>query len=370
MADVMEVPFLDLRPRLVDIRETAHAALEDVLETGTLVLGPAVERFEAAFAAYCGTEYAAGVASGTDALALALAAAGVRAGDEVITPAFTCVPTAEAICSIGAVPVLVDVHPEDWTLDPEALPLALSARTRAIVPVHLYGRPADMRAITEFAQANGIVVIADAAQAHGATWAGTRGGALGDAAAFSFYPTKNLGCLGDGGMVVSDNPDLVAGVRVRREYGLRNGIAVVPGRNSRLDELQAAVLLRLLDHLESENSRRRTIALRYSAALAGAGPCMQRQVMTAGSAWHLYVLAVEDRGRFRRQLATRGVGSAVHYARAVHEHPVFANNVRRVGGLAVSTSLARRVVSLPLNPNLTEADVERVIDAASTALSL
>jgi dTDP-4-amino-4,6-dideoxygalactose transaminase len=365
---VTTVPFLDLSRRSARLAAAAHASLTAVLDSGSLILGPSVRQFEREFAAYCGAASAVGVASGTDALALALEALGVGPGDEVITVANTCVPTVAAIRSTGATTTLVDPHPTSWTMDADALDAAIGSRTRAIVPVHLYGLPADVPAIRRVADAHGLVVVEDAAQAHGAAWGGVRAGALGHAAAFSFYPTKNLGAFGDGGMVTTDDPAVAATVCERRVYGLRDGVAVSGGRNSRLDELQAAFLGFALRDLEADNGRRRSIAARYDEAFA-AGASLQLPVTApeARPSRHIYAVAVGDRDAFRASLARAGIETMIHYPHALHEHPGLADVTRTGGSLSVSSRLARQVVSLPLYPELADSEVDRIIDAVLIA---
>jgi dTDP-3-amino-3,4,6-trideoxy-alpha-D-glucose transaminase len=363
----VSVRFLDLSRAVAASRTELEGAVARVLNESRFVLGPQVEAFEEAFASWCGARHAVGVASGTDALALALRAAGVVPGDEVVTAANTCVPTVAAIEAAGARPVLADVDARTRTLDPERLADALTERTRAIVPVHLYGRCADMRRIRALAAERGLAVVEDAAQAHGAVLDGGRAGTLGDAAAFSFYPTKNLGALGDGGAVVTNDPDLAERVRMLRSYGERDRYdSIVSGSNSRLDTLQAAVLLARLPGLEAANERRHSIAARYTETLAGLPLELPEEPAGGVHAFHLYVVAVPDRERFRDRLAERGVETLVHYPRAVHEHPAY-RHLARPGELDVSERLARTVVSLPLYPELTDDEVDAVIDAVAAA---
>jgi dTDP-3-amino-3,4,6-trideoxy-alpha-D-glucose transaminase len=363
----VNVPFLDLSRAVAASRAELDGAVARVLDESRYVLGPQVEAFEQAFAAWCGAAYAVGVASGTDALALALRAVGVGPGDEVVTAANTCVPTVAAIEAAGGRPVLADVDGRTRTLDPERLVDACTERTRAIVPVHLYGRCADMGPIRALAAERRLAVVEDAAQAHGAALGGRRAGALGDAAAFSFYPTKNLGALGDGGAVVTDDPDLAERVRMLRSYGERERYdSVASGTNSRLDTLQAAVLLARLPGVEAANERRRAIAARYTEALAGLPLELPDEPVGGVHAFHLYVVSVADRERFRAGLAERGVETLVHYARAIHEHPAY-RGLARPGELDVSERLAREVVSLPLYPELTDDEAEAVVAAVRAA---
>lgn len=337
--------------------------LAEVLDGGRFVLGATVEAFEHAFAQACGASHAVGVASGTDALTLALQAVGVRAGDEVITVANTCVPTVAAIEQAGAVPVLVDADPLSHTLDPGELADATGERTRAIVPVHLYGRCAAMEPIAAFARERGLAVVGDAAQAHG-----TEAGRLGDAAAFSFYPTKNLGAFGDAGAVVTNDSDVAERVRLLRSYGERERYdSVLAGTNSRLDTVQAAVLLVKLARLETWNERRRALAARYRGGLSGLPLALPDDPADGMHAYHLFVVRVPERATFRAQLADAGVETLVHYPRAVHEHSAYTHLARH-GRLETSEQLAREVVSLPLYPELTDGEVDAVIDAVRSVL--
>jgi dTDP-4-amino-4,6-dideoxygalactose transaminase len=307
-----------------------------------------------------------GVASGTDALELALRAAGVGPGDEVVTAANTCVPTVAAIESAGATPVLADADSRTRTLDPESVARAIGARTRAIVPVHLYGRCADMTSIVGIAREHGLAVVEDAAQAHGAEHRGRRAGSLGDAAAFSFYPTKNLGALGDAGAVVTNDRNLAQRVRMLRSYGERERYrSVVAGRNSRLDTVQAAVLLARLPRLEASNERRRELAAHYRRELADLPLELPEEPADGVDVFHLYVVRVAERERVRAELARAGVDTLVHYDRAVHEHPAYAALRRE---LPVSEALAREVVSLPLYPELRDEEVAAVVEAARAVL--
>jgi dTDP-4-amino-4,6-dideoxygalactose transaminase len=327
--------------------------------------GAAVEEFERAWAEYCGAAHAVGVASGTDALELALRAGGVGPGDEVITAANTCVPTVAAIVSAGATPVLADVDPHTRTLDPDSVAAAIGPRTRALVPVHLYGRCADMDALGALAREHGLLVVEDAAQAHGAEVGGRRAGTLGDAAAFSFYPTKNLGALGDAGAVVTDDAALAERARMLRSYGEREQYrSELEGRNSRLDTLQAALLRAKLPHLDRWTARRRAIAAHYAEALAELPLALPDEPDGGVHAFHLYVVRTADRDGLRDALARAGVGTLVHYPRAVHEHPAYAPLRRE---LPVSEALAREVLSLPLYPELADGEVEAVTAAVLAA---
>ena len=359
------VPYLDLARAAAEGKEALEAALLACVRRGRYVLGDEVVAFELEWAAFCGAPHAVSCASGTDALTLALLGLGVGVGDEVLTVSMTCAPSAVGIQRAGATPVFVDVEADHLTMDPLRLEAALTVRTKAIVPVHLYGRMADMERIVAFAKAKGLLVVEDCAQAHGATLSGVPAGSFGDAAAWSFYPTKNLGALGDGGAVTTARTEVAAKVRKLRLYGYatRND-ADIAGFNSRLDELQAAGLRVNLGRLAARNARRAEIAARYDAALTSLEPVLRiPPPPRAGetSAHHLYVVRVGDRDAFRGRLEAAGVGSDVHYPRAVHEQPAFAALPR--GPLPETERAMREVVSLPLYPQLTNDEVERVIEA-------
>ncbi|MGZ4314835.1 MAG: DegT/DnrJ/EryC1/StrS family aminotransferase, partial [Gaiellaceae bacterium] len=354
---------LDLSRHVAVLRPELDAAAAEVMEAGRFVGGEIVDRFERDFAAWCGAEYAVGVASGTDAITIALQATGIGPGDEVITVANTCVPTVAGIERSGAAPVLVDAAEETMTIDPEQVAAAVGSRTRAIVPVHLYGRCADMDPILQIATEHGLKVVEDCAQAHGATYRGRRVGTMGDVAAFSFYPTKNVGALGDAGAVVTNDEDVAGRARLLRNYGeTRRYDSVLKGTNSRLDVLQAAFLTVKLRHADAWTARRREIAQEYTRGLAETGLRLPED--DPGHVYHLYVVRSQDRDRFREQLEARGIQTLVHYPRAVHEHPAYAT-VSRVGDLRLSRWFAAQAVSLPLYPELTDAEVRAVIVAVA-----
>jgi dTDP-4-amino-4,6-dideoxygalactose transaminase len=357
------VPMVDLRAQYLRIRPEIEAAISRVIESTRFILGEECGLFEREFAAWCDVGHACGVANGTDALILALRAFGVGPGDEVVTVANTFVATGEAILLNGARPVFVDVEPATHTLDPALLEGAITPRTRLIVPVHLYGQPADMDPIMGVARKHGIPVLEDAAQAHGAEIAGRRAGALGDAACFSFYPAKNLGAYGDAGMVTSDDAGFVARVRriANHGAGADKYDNIVLGTNSRLDTLQAAVLRVKLRHLDGWNEERRERVTRYHAALGDVpGVVIPRERRGTRSAWHLYTIRTRDRDGLREHLAAQGIASAVHYPRPIHLQPAMATAGGRPGTLPVSEQLGREVLSLPLYPELELATVDRI----------
>lgn len=356
-----EVPFLDLRPARRQIAAELEAAHARVLASGRFLLGPELERFEAEFAAYCGASHCVGVGSGFSAIELALRAAGVGPGDEVIVPAYAPAATWLAVTSAAAVPVGVDVDPDTYNIDPALIAAALTERSAAIVPVHLRGEPAAMDEIASIAAARGLVVVEDAAQAHGALHRGRRVGTIGDAGAFSFYPSKNLGGIGDGGAVVTDDAALAERVRRLRNYGMRGREEIVEaGVNSRLAEPQAAALRVMLPRLEAWNGVRAELAARYGEALAAreeialpATPAWARPV------WHLYVVGLADRDAVAEALAARGVGTLVHYRALPHLAAPYRERWPP-GSFPVAERLARRCLSLPLNPQLGAAACDRV----------
>jgi dTDP-4-amino-4,6-dideoxygalactose transaminase len=339
------------------------AALMRVLHSGRYILGGETALFEAEFASFVGVQHAVGVGSGTEALHLALAACGIGPGDEVITVSHTAVATVAAMELAGAVPVLVDVEPDYLTLDPDRLEDALTARTRAVVPVHLYGQPADMEPVVSFARAHGLRIIEDCAQAHGAQYAGRNVGTYGDVGCFSFYPTKNLAALGDGGALVCRDAGIAARARSLREYGWSERyVSSEPGWNTRLDELQAAVLRVRLARLNEANAARERIARRYDVALASMP--IRKPARRPGSShvFHLYVATSERRDRLVEYLRANGVGALVHYPVPVHLQPAYKERLRCAGSMAHSERAAREVISLPIYPELPEPDQERVIE--------
>lgn len=352
-------------------RDEIRARVLAVLEGGSYILGPEVESFEQDFSAYCQTAYGVGVNSGTDALILTLKALDIGPGDEVVTVSHTALATVSAVLAAGATPVLVDIDPIYYTLDPAALGDAITTRTRAIVPVHLYGQAADMDAILAVAARHGIPVIEDCAQASGAMYKERRVGSMGDAGCFSFYPTKNLGAIGDGGMVVSNNRQIADRVRRIRQYGWdANRATDRLGINSRLDEIQAAILAVKLPLLDRNNGRRAAIARRYSDSFAGLPVTVPAERPESGHVYHLYVLSCDDRDGLRKHLMEHEVLAGVHYSVAAHRHGGYASRVSiSPAGLAKTDQLVDRIISLPIYPEMTEADVERVIAAVDLYFS-
>jgi len=358
----MLVPMVDLKAQYHRIRAEVDAAVARVVESGQFIHGEDCGLFEKEFAAYCGVTHACGVANGTDALTIAVRALGIGPGDEVITVANTFIATGEAILLNGARPVFVDVEPETFTMDPAQIEGAITSRTRLILPVHLYGHPADMKAVNDVAGRHGLPVLEDAAQAHGAEEEGRRAGALGHAATFSFYPGKNLGAYGDAGMVVSNDGAFIARVReIANHGGVRKYENRVLGTNSRLDTLQAAVLRVKLRHLDLWNRERRERAAAYAEALADLPPlALPRERPGARSAWHLYTIQTPDRDGVKAELERKGIATAVHYPKPIHMQPALAGLGGRAGDLPVSERLCRSVLCLPLYPEMPLDAVARV----------
>jgi dTDP-4-amino-4,6-dideoxygalactose transaminase len=345
------------------------AAIRRVLDGGRYILGAEVRAFEQEFAAYLGTAHGVGVGNGTDALHLALRALGIGAGDEVITVAHTAVATVAAIEQAGATPVLVDIEPDYYTLDPARLEGAISERTKAILPVHLYGQAADLDPVLAVARRHGLKVIEDCAQAHGALYRGRRVGSVGDAGCFSFYPTKNLGALGDGGMVVTADEGVAEKVRRLREYGWVDGrVSSTPGWNSRLDEIQAAVLRAKLPFLDADNAARVRLAEWYDRALAGTPLRLPARRQTGTHVQHLYVVRSGRRDALLAGLQQREIGAVVHYPVPVHRQPAYAGRLRGAAELAHTEQAAREVLSLPLYPELGEAAGQQVVDAVKASV--
>jgi dTDP-4-amino-4,6-dideoxygalactose transaminase len=358
----VSVPFLDLRRVHDELGAAVLDAVQRVFASSRYVLGPEVEAFEHEFAAFCGTRHCVGVGNGMQAIELALRALGVGPGDEVLTVSHTAFPTAAAVTATGATPVFVDVDPDTACMSAAALADGFTDRTRAVLPVHLYGRCAEMAPIHELATQAGVPVVEDAAQAHGASHRGRRAGTMGVAGAFSFYPTKNLGALGDGGAVVTDDDDLAQLVRRLRNYGEESKyVNAIPGLNSRLDELQAAILRVKLPYVERWNAERRAIAARYDSLLGESG--VATPAPDDGHVYHLYVIRTRSRDALRDHLRNAGIDSQVHYPTPVHRQDAYREGARASGSLAATEVLAGEVLSLPAFPGLRADEVRAVADA-------
>ena len=357
----MAIPFVDLRAQYLPIRDEVNAAIQRVIDRCEFTLGSEVAAFEAEFAAYCEAAHGIGVNTGTSALHLALLAAGIGAGDEVITVPFTFVATVSAIAYTGAVPVFVDIDPRSFTIDPAAIEAAVTARTRAILPVHLYGQPADMDPILEIARRRGLVVIEDACQAHGALYKGRRAGGLGDIGCFSFYPGKNLGAFGEGGMVVTGNAGYARTVRMLRDWGAeRKYEHVLKGYNFRMEGIQGAVLRVKLRYLEGWTAARRAAAARYDTAFVGSGVAAPVVMPYAAPVHHLYVIRAPRRQAWQETLAALGIQTGIHYPTPVHLLPAFADLGHRRGEFPHAERAAAEVLSLPMFPELTAAQGDEV----------
>ena len=365
----MSVPFLDLKAPTEELRAEIDAAIARVVSSGWYVLGPEVSGFEADFAAYTGAAHCVGVGNGLEALHLALLAMGVGPGDEVIVPSNTYIATWLAVSQCGARPVPVEPDPATHNIDPARIAAAITARTKVILPVHLYGQSADLDPILAVAREHGLMVLEDGAQAQGAAYRGQRIGAHGHAVAWSFYPTKNLGALGDAGAVTTADPDLADRIRVLRNYGSRVKYTnEVCGYNSRLDPIQAAVLAVKLRHLDAWNARRAAIAARYLHAFADLPLGLPAVPNWAESAWHLFVVRAPERERLVARLAERGVETLVHYPIPPHRQQAYATSGWTDTQLPLATQLAGEVLSLPIGPHLSEEQAEQVIAAVRDAL--
>ncbi|HQE99079.1 MAG TPA: DegT/DnrJ/EryC1/StrS family aminotransferase [Anaerolineae bacterium] len=354
----------DLQRQYAALKTEVDAAIAGVLARGTFILGPEVVAFEREFAAYCGVAHAVGVGSGTEALHLALRACHIGPGDEVITVAHTAVATVAAIELSGARPIFVDLDPQRGTLDPSRLEAAITPRTRAVIPVHLYGCPAELTPILDIARRHRLRVIEDCAQAHGAGYEGRHVGSWGDLGAFSFYPTKNLGAYGDGGAVVTNDPELAERVRLLREYGwAERYVSHIKGLNSRLDELQAAILRVKLRHLEAWNARRRALAQHYGALLRDSGLQLPLDPPDGRHVYHLYVVRTPQREALRAFLREQGIGTLIHYPVPIHLQPAYADLGYGPRTLPETELAAAQVLSLPLYPELREDEVSAVCAA-------
>lgn len=354
-------------------RDEIDGAIRGVLDASWFILGAQGEAFEREFAAYLGVPHAIGCNSGYDALVLALRALGIGAGDEVLTVAHTAVATAVAISATGATPVFCDIDPHTYVMNPADAARRVTGRTRAIVPVHLYGQSAPMGAIMDLAKAHQLKVVEDCAQSHGAKWEGRMTGTIGDAAAFSFYPTKNLGAFGDGGAVVTSDPEVARTAAMVRNYGWEPGrryVSEVRGINSRLDEIQAAILRVRLRHLDAANAARGRLAAMYDSALAGIdGLQVPHRDPSSTHVFHLYVVRHPRRDQIVADLAALRIGTHVHYPMPVHRQPAYLDHGYAEGSLPITEQAAREIMSLPMYPELPEADVDAVVDAIGRSVT-
>ena len=366
----MKVPFLDLKAHHAPFIEKFDRAIREVIESSAFAGGPFVEKFEEEFAAFCGSSSAIAVGNGTDALWLSLLGLGIGEGDEVITVPNTFIATAEAITYCKARPVFVDVDPNTFTMNPAELEKSLTEKTKAIIPVHLFGQPADMDPILEFARANGLFVVEDAAQAHGAEYKGRKAGTMGDAGCFSFYPGKNLGAFGEAGAIVTDDPELRKQIQMLRDHGQsRKYYHTLMGWNCRMDGIQAAVLSIKLRHLDEANSLRRKHATEYSQALAGIDEVLTPfEAMYARHVYHVYAIRVQERDVIARNLQEKGVGCAVHYPVPIHLQEACRNLGYKKGAFPIAESLADQFLSLPMFPELTKEQIEYVVCCVTEAV--
>ena len=363
------VPFLDLRAPYIELKDEIDAALLGVADSGWFLLGQQIDAFEREFAEYVGARHCVGLANGLDALRLSLIALGIGEGDEVIVPSNTYIATWLAVTQVGAVPVPVEPVLETYNIDPTRIEAAITPRTRAILPVHLYGLPAEMDAITEIAARHNLRVLDDAAQAQGARFGGDRIGALADATAWSFYPGKNLGAFGDAGAVTTNDDGVADRLRVLRNYGSRvKYVNEVVGYNSRLDEIQAAVLRVKLRHLDEWNARRSRIATRYQRELAGAGLVLPVETSREKSCWHLYVVRSRDRDSLARAVAADGIDCLIHYPIPPHRQQAYAGARFAPDAFPIANRIHEEVLSLPIGPHLSDDQQGRVIAAVLEAM--
>jgi len=368
MSETVVVPFGNLRLDYLDEKGKIDRAIEDVLNAGWFVLGKTLEAFEAAFAKYLGINYGIGVGSGTEAIHLALVAVGIKPGDEVITVSNTCVPTLSAVTLAGGIPVLVDIDPVTYTMDPDKIEERITSKTKCIVPVHLYGQCADMEPICEIARRYRIKVIEDCAQAHGATYKGRFAGTMGDAGCYSFYPSKNLGAYGDAGMIVCRDAEIAERVRMLRNYGQsKRYYHDMKGFNSRMDEIQAAILLAKLPDLDRNNHRRIQIASIYTKALSGLDWLICPTVAAeCHHVFHLYIVRVPDRQAVQEYLQAQGISTMVHYPIPIHRQASYVECLDQATYLPVTDEQAGQIMSLPIYPQMTDEQVSHVIASLLT----
>jgi dTDP-4-amino-4,6-dideoxygalactose transaminase len=370
----MNIPWVDLSNQHRELRTEINQAINDILDRCDFILGQDVTKFEEEFAAYCGTKYAVGVDSGLSAIELSLRAFGVGASDEVIVPTHTFTATAAAVAFTGATPVFVDADPVTWNIDVSKIEEAITPQTKAIVPVHLYGLPAEMDEILRIAKAHNLVVVEDACQAHGAKYKGKRTGNLGDAGAFSFYPTKNLGACGDAGMVTTNSLDVAETVRALRNCGQRvKNVHELSPFNHRLDSFQAAILRIKLRHLDAWVASRRRIASLYNQLLAETDLVTPVEPPGCEHVYHLYVVRSQSRDALQAYLKEQGIGTSIHYPEPVHLQPFFTQGADRQGQFPIAEQICNEILSLPMYPDMTEEQVEivasKIVDLSVPTLS-
>jgi dTDP-4-amino-4,6-dideoxygalactose transaminase len=365
--EVLRVPFVDLKAQYRLLKREMDRSVLEVCESGGFVLGEPLETFEACFAQYLGCRYALGVSSGLDALRLALEALNVGPGDEVIIPANTFIATAFAVSAVGARPVLVDMDPHSFNMDPELTEKAITDATRAIIPVHLYGQPADMEAIVDIARRHGLFVIEDACQAHGSRYKGRRTGTLGDIGCFSFYPTKNLGAYGDGGALVTNDARVAERVACLRNYGQQVRYHhIEKGWTARLDTLQAAVLTVKMKHLDEWNRRRSAHAMFYDEQLKTIGELRLPEVLPCRDhVFHLYVIRTQERDQLQAFLRSREIGTLIHYPIPIHLQKAYADSGYKAGDFPKTEQSANEILSLPMYPEMQSSQREYVVEAVS-----
>jgi len=361
---LLQIPFVDLGAQYADIRHEVSQAMEKVLAKSDFILGHDVELFEEEFAAYCEAKYAVGVDSGTSALELILRAYEIGPGDEVITVANTFIATVLAIAMVGATPVLVDINRDTYNIDISRVEAAITERTKAILPVHLYGQPAEIDPLLAIARKHNLLVIEDACQAHGARYGTQRVGSLGNAAAFSFYPAKNLGAYGDAGMIVTNDTKVTHAARMLRNYGQSTKYHhEMAGYNRRLDTLHAAVLRVKLHYLDSWNAARRQHAATYNELMVNAGLVLPREASACESVWHLFVVRSQQRDELQAYLGRHGIATGVHYPVPVHLQPAFANLGYKPGAFPITEQYAKQILSLPMYPELSIGMIEHITNA-------
>jgi dTDP-4-amino-4,6-dideoxygalactose transaminase len=365
----MNIPLIDLTSQHRALREEISSAVQGVLDRGDFILGQDVHKLEEEFAAYCGTKYAVGVDSGLAALELSLRALGIGAGDEVIVPAHTFTASAAAITFAGAQPVFVDVNPETLCINVEKIESAITAHTKAILPVHLYGLPADMDSILAIAEKHNLAVVEDACQAHGAMYKGRRTGSLGHAAGFSFYPTKNLGACGDAGIITTNDPKVAEAATAMRNCGQKSkNVHELPPFNHRLDSIQAAILRVKLHYLDQWIASRRKLAAVYNKLLTGSNVIVPVEPVGYDHVYHLYVIRSKNRDELQAHLKAQGIGTAIHYPKPVHLQPFYTQQGWAEGQFPVAEQACNEILSLPMYPELTEEQVQTVATEITSLL--